>query len=67
MSRTLAIKSVTPKDMKDELDKHQVKLMGGGLDESPHAYKDIETVMQSQKQLVTTVGKFYPKIVRMDG
>jgi tRNA-splicing ligase RtcB len=67
MSRTLAIKSITHKDMKDELEKHRVKLMGGGLDEAPHAYKDIEVVMQSQKQLVSTVGKFYPRIVKMDG
>jgi tRNA-splicing ligase RtcB len=52
--------------MEDELMKHQVKLMGGGLDEAPQAYKDIEIVMQSQSQLVNIVGKFYPKIVKMD-
>ncbi|MEP6595255.1 MAG: hypothetical protein ABJA71_04875 [Ginsengibacter sp.] len=28
--------------------------------------KDIEVVMQPQKQLVDIVGKFYPKIVKMD-
>ena len=44
-----------------------MKLIGGGLDEAPQAYKDIEVVMQSQKQLVDIVGKFYPKIVKMDG
>ena len=38
-----------------------------GVDEAPFAYKDIETVMQSQKALVDTVGKFTPKIVKMDG
>jgi tRNA-splicing ligase RtcB len=37
------------------------------LDESPFAYKDIEVVMQSQKALVDVVGKFTPKIVKMDG
>ena len=41
--------------------------MGGGLDETPQAYKDIEEVMRSQRQLVDTVGVFTPKIVRMDG
>jgi len=52
--------------LKEELEKHNVKLIGGGLDEAPQAYKDIEVVMQSQKQLVDIVGKFYPKIVKMD-
>lgn len=67
MSRTKAMQSVTDKQMKEELKKHGVKLLGGGLDESPFAYKDIEVVMQSQQQLVDIVGKFTPKIVKMDG
>ncbi|MEO6721148.1 MAG: RtcB family protein [Ferruginibacter sp.] len=67
MSRTRAIQSITDKQFKDELNKHGVKLMGGGLDESPFAYKNIEEVMQSQKALVDVVGKFTPKIVKMDG
>jgi tRNA-splicing ligase RtcB len=44
-----------------------VKLLGGGLDEAPFAYKNIDEVMKSQRQLVDVVGKFIPKIVRMDG
>jgi len=67
MSRTRAMQSVTDKQMKDELQKHGVKLLGGGLDESPFAYKDIELVMKSQQQLVDVVGKFTPRIVKMDG
>ena len=67
MSRTAAMRSITHETLRDELKKHGVKLIGGGLDEAPGAYKDIETVMQSQKQLVDVLGKFYPKIVRMDG
>jgi tRNA-splicing ligase RtcB (3'-phosphate/5'-hydroxy nucleic acid ligase) len=67
MSRTKALASVTDKQLKDELKKHGVKLLGGGLDESPFAYKDIELVMRSQQQLVDVVGKFTPKIVKMDG
>lgn len=67
MSRTRAIASVTDKQFKDELKKSGVKLLGGGLDESPFAYKDIHTVMQSQKALVEIVGRFTPKIVKMDG
>ena len=67
MSRTRAMASVTDKQLKDELKKHGVKLIGGGLDESPFAYKDIEVVMKSQQHLVDVVGKFTPKIVKMDG
>jgi len=67
MSRTQAMGNITHKALKDELEKHGVKLLGGGLDEAPFAYKDIEVVMQSQKQLVDVVGKFTPKIVKMDG
>lgn len=39
--------------------KHGVKLLGGGLEEAPFAYKDIHEVMNAQKQLVDTVGLFY--------
>jgi tRNA-splicing ligase RtcB (3'-phosphate/5'-hydroxy nucleic acid ligase) len=67
MSRTRAIASVTDKQFKEELKKFGVKLLGGGLDESPFAYKDINVVMQSQKALVDVVGRFTPKIVKMDG
>jgi tRNA-splicing ligase RtcB (3'-phosphate/5'-hydroxy nucleic acid ligase) len=67
MSRSKAMASVTDKQLKDELKKYGVKLLGGGLDEAPFAYKDIEIVMQSQKALVDIVGKFTPKIVKMDG
>jgi len=67
MSRTAAMNSITQNALKEMLQKHGVKLLGGGLDEAPHAYKDIEVVMQSQKQLVDILGKFIPKIVKMDG
>ncbi|HMR91426.1 MAG TPA: RtcB family protein [Chitinophagaceae bacterium] len=67
MSRSKALQSVTDRQMREELDKHGVKLLGGGLDESPFAYKDIHVVMQSQQLLVDIVGQFTPKIVKMDG
>ena len=67
MSRTAALKSITHNTLNEELTKHGVKLIGGGLDEAPFAYKDIHTVMGAQKHLVETVGLFYPKIVKMDG
>ena len=67
MSRTAALKSITHKMLNAELEKLGIKLIGGGLDEAPFAYKDIHEVMNAQKQLVETMGLFYPKIVRMDG
>lgn len=67
MSRTSAIKSITQKSLQDELQKYGVKLIGGGLDEAPFAYKNIEDVMKSQRSLVDVIGRFTPKIVKMDG
>jgi tRNA-splicing ligase RtcB (3'-phosphate/5'-hydroxy nucleic acid ligase) len=67
MSRTKAMDSITHHALKEELSKHGVTLIGGGLDEAPFAYKDIHTVMNAQKHLVETVGLFHPKIVKMDG
>jgi tRNA-splicing ligase RtcB len=65
MSRSKALQSLTPKQLRDVLDKNGVTLIGGGLDEAPQAYKDIEQVMKIQQNLVHVVGTFQPKIVRM--
>ena len=67
MSRTVALKSITHKELNEVLAQKGIKLLGGGLDEAPFAYKDIHQVMQAQKALVDTVGIFNPKIVKMDG
>lgn len=67
MSRGVAKQSITNKMVKQELAKHQVDLLGGGLDEAPMAYKDIRQVMQHQTELVEVLGEFTPKIVRMCG
>jgi tRNA-splicing ligase RtcB (3'-phosphate/5'-hydroxy nucleic acid ligase) len=67
MSRTAALNSINHKILNDELAKQGVKLIGGGLDEAPFAYKDIHAVMNAQKHLVDTIALFYPKIVKMDG
>lgn len=67
MSRTVALKSVTHKELNEVLAQKGIKLLGGGLDEAPFAYKDIHQVMNAQKALVDTVGIFHPKIVKMDG
>ncbi len=67
MSRSKALANITHEALKKELKEKGVKLIGGGLDEAPFAYKDINEVMQSQTQLVDVLGKFYPVIVQMDG
>lgn len=66
LSRTAAISMITRESMEEELARHNVSLIGGGLDESPFAYKDIHDVMSSQSGLVDILGKFIPRIVRMD-
>ena len=66
MSRTKAKNSTTLHELKKVLKKHEVTLIGGGLDEAPLAYKNIHEVMASQKDLVEVIGTFLPKIVRMD-
>jgi tRNA-splicing ligase RtcB len=67
LSRSAAKQTITNKMMKQELQKHGVELLGGGLDEAPMAYKDIRKVMHYQDELVDVIGAFTPKIVRMCG
>jgi tRNA-splicing ligase RtcB len=67
MSRSVAKQSITNKMVKQELEKHGVDLLGGGLDEAPMAYKDIQRVMRYQDDQVEVLGTFVPKIVRMCG
>lgn len=66
MSRRKAKSSFTRSELKKHLAKAGVELLGGGLDESPFAYKDIHQVMRHQEDLVDVLGTFQPKIVRMD-
>lgn len=65
MSRTQAIKTITPNQMQTILKDQGVTLIGAGLDEAPMAYKDIHQVMAAQQELVEVVAKFTPKMVRM--
>jgi tRNA-splicing ligase RtcB (3'-phosphate/5'-hydroxy nucleic acid ligase) len=67
MSRRAAKQSITQNAQKDYLKERGVTLIGGDLDEAPQAYKDIHAVMEAQADLVDVVGKFEPRIVRMDG
>lgn len=56
MNRTAAVKTVPEERWKDYLSERGIILIEGSVDEAPMAYKYIETV----------VGRFTPKIVRMD-
>lgn len=67
MSRTQAKQSFVWNHVKSDLDNKNIKLMGGGLDEAMGAYKDINTVMSHQTELVNVLATFMPKIVRMAG
>ncbi len=66
MSRSKARQSYTNSALKKHLKQESVTLIGGGVDEAPIAYKNIDDVMKGQKDLVKIEGKFYPKIVRMN-
>ncbi len=65
MSRTQAIKTLSPHNLKKMLTDKGIMLLGAGMDEAPMAYKDIHAVMASQKDLVDVVAKFSLKIVSM--
>ncbi|MBL7981807.1 MAG: RtcB family protein [Flavobacteriales bacterium] len=67
MSRTKAKETISPSVVKKHLEHHGIELIGGGIDEAPMAYKDITTVMASQRELIEVIGSFTPKIVRMCG
>ena len=66
VSRRQAKKNFTQSSLKKMLKKEGVELLGGALDESPQAYKNIHRVMEAQKDLVNVLAEFYPKIVRME-
>jgi len=65
-SRAKCKASFTQSQIKKVLADNEVTLIGGGIDEAPMAYKDINKVMALQSELVDVLGTFTPKIVRMD-
>jgi len=65
MSRKSALNSIGKPARDSYLKERGVTLLGGGLDESPQAYKPIEQVIAAQADLVDVMGKFSPRIVRM--
>ena len=65
MSRRNALNSISRSAREEYLKTNNVTLLGGGMDESPQAYKPIEAVINAQTELVDVLGKFTPRIVRM--
>jgi tRNA-splicing ligase RtcB len=65
MSRKAAINSISRSTRDEYLKQRGVTLLGGGIDESPQAYKPIDEVIAAQHDLVDVIGKFTPRVVRM--
>ena len=65
MSRKAANGKFNWKDVNRFLRERGVTLISAGLDEVPMAYKDIREVMAAQSDLVTVLGQFDPKLVKM--
>ncbi len=65
MSRKAALNSISKKERDSYLKNQGVTLLGGGMDESPQAYKPIDSIIAAQHDLVDVIGKFTPRIVRM--
>jgi len=65
MSRTAARNSFTWHEANRFLSDHNVILLSAGLDEVPMGYKNIESVMAAQSDLVKTLAQFDPRMVKM--
>ena len=65
MSRRKARDTYVWKAVKKDLERAGVRVLSAGADEVPDVYKDIHEVMRRQRDLVTIVARFDPKIVKM--
>lgn len=62
LSRGGARETFTMSALKKQLSSAGVTLLGGTVEETPQAYKDIEKVMAAQQSLVDVHGKFFQKL-----
>ncbi len=67
MSRTAAKSQFSWNTVRKQLESQGVQVLSAGSDEVPGVYKDIDAVMNAQRDLVEVVGRFDPKIVKMCG
>jgi tRNA-splicing ligase RtcB len=65
MSRKKAHETLSWDNAKRLLKDRGVHLISAGLDEVPMVYKNIRDVMAAQHELVTVLGQFDPKLVKM--
>ena len=65
MSRKATNEKFNWQDVNRFLKQQGVMLISAGLDEVPMAYKNIREVMAAQNDLVTVLGQFDPKLVKM--
>lgn len=65
MSRKAANEKFDWKTINQLLRQRGVTLISAGLDEAPMVYKNIDEVMAAQNDLVTIIGQFDPKLVKM--
>lgn len=65
MSRTAARNSLRWSHVRDTLRERGVTLISAGIDEAPSVYKDIRRVMALQSDLVESIARFDPRLVKM--
>jgi len=67
MSRTKAKEQFTWRAVQKDLEAKGVHVVSAGADEVPGVYKDIDAVMDHQRDLVDVIARFDPRIVKMCG
>jgi tRNA-splicing ligase RtcB len=65
MSRTKAAATFAWQDVAPILAERGVEVLSAGIDEVPMVYKDIHQVMAAQSDLVETLARFTPRLVKM--
>ncbi len=65
MSRSQAKKTLSWAAARRLFAERGVTVLSAGLDEVPMVYKDIDTVMAAQADLVSVVAEFQPRLVKM--
>ncbi len=65
MSRKEAYRTLNWETARKLLAERGVHLISAGLDEVPFVYKNIDAVMAEQQDLVETLARFFPRLVKM--
>ncbi len=65
MSRKQAKRTFRWQDVQELLREKRVRLLSAGIDEVPMVYKNIDEVMAAQEDLVESLARFEPRLVKM--